>query len=58
LHLQEVQNLKEEIRTSESKYHLLQAESVISQVKLDQIAEEMQRYIGNTAGSEKTKTLR
>ncbi|XP_021936046.1 intraflagellar transport protein 81 homolog [Zootermopsis nevadensis] len=55
---QEVQNLKEEIRASESKYHLLEAESVISQVKLDQIAEEMQRYVGNTAGSDKTKSLR
>lgn len=55
---QEVQNVKEEIQTSESKYHLLQAESVISQVKLDQLAEEMRFYVGSTAGSEKTKSLR
>ncbi|KAJ9594840.1 hypothetical protein L9F63_013877, partial [Diploptera punctata] len=55
---QEVRTLREEIRSSESKYHLLQAESVINQVKLDQLAEEMRRYVGNTAGSEKTKSLR
>jgi intraflagellar transport protein 81 len=55
---QEVQNMKVEIQTSESKYHLLQAESVISQVKLDQLAEEMRRYVGNTAGLGKTKSQR
>ncbi|PSN57775.1 hypothetical protein C0J52_07269 [Blattella germanica] len=42
---QEVRTLREEIRSSESKYHLLQAESVINQVKLDQLAEEMRRYL-------------
>jgi len=50
--------MKVEIQTSESKYHLLQAESVVSQVKLDQLAEEMRRYVGNTAGLGKTKSLR
>lgn len=50
--------MKVEIQTSESKYHLLQAESVISQVKLDQLAEEMRCYVGNTAGMGKTKSMR
>ncbi|XP_067006845.2 intraflagellar transport protein 81 homolog [Anabrus simplex] len=54
---QEVQNMTQEILSNESTIHRLKAESIITEVKLDRLAEELRYYVSNNPG-DKSKSLR